>query len=598
MPGLSDLTGRNGVVEQLLLWNVAGAVVQAMLAPAWAALQQDALKAHPDLVLQPDQLAQLAVRHLIGVAEAESESAKSGINADNFAMLRALAKVRIQPADLAEAVLRSYVTRAEAEAQAAPQGIDPAQFAILTDLAGDGIGPQQAAEALRRKIIPERGKGIDSVSYDQAIAESRLHDKWGPVLYALQRALLSPPDAAEAVVRGFLPRARAEGIAALSGVPADDFAVMVELAGDAPGPQQLAEALRRGAIPHDSGSPDRPGFIQGIREGRLADMWAPVIQELAKVWPTPVDALDALLKGQLTDAEARKEYQHLGGDLQFFTWLYNSRGEAPTPLELIEMANRKYIPWDGLGPEKVSYQQGFKEGRWRNKWASVYEKFAAYLPDVSTIVTLLAHGAIDSPQAGQLFAQHGMSPELVRAYLDEAHTEALTDYRGATVSTVTEAYYAQLITRDDAVSILEAMHVTPQAAQLMLAYTEVKRAFAAVNSAVSRIRSLFAARKITAQTVQASLTKLGIPALSVTEIMASWEVENSISVKVLTQAQIIDAVMEKILTPVEGLTELENIGYTPFDAWVLLSIKFKGPLPGRPAQGPAGPQAQVIPGTT
>lgn len=598
MPGLSDLTGRNGVVEQLLIWNVAGQVISAMLSPAWAALQQDALSKHPDMVLTPDVAASLAVRHLMTQAEAEAEASKSGIDSSRFGRLSALARIRIQPADLAEAVLRSYMTLGDAESEAAPQGIDPSQFKILTDLAGDGIGPQQAAEARRRGLLKDKGTGAAAVTYEQAIAESRLHNKWGDVLYDLTRAILSPPDAAEAVVRGFLSKDAGADLAALSGVDSEQFDVMVRLAGDAPGPQQLAEALRRGAIPYDSGDPGKPGFLQGIREGRLADQWAPVIRALAQIWPTPVDALDALLKGQVTFEQGKALYERLGGDPQFFQVLFDTQGEAPTPLELIEMSNRGYIPWTGTGADVVSYEQGFKEGRWRNKWSPVYEKFAQYVPPESTVVTLVSHGVLDPEPAADLLAKQGMSPDLVSAYLAEAHTEALTDYRGATVQTVLDAFYSQLLNSQDATSILEAMHVTPQAAQLMLAYTEVKRAFAAVNNAVTRIRTLFAARKITAQTAQNSLTTLGIPADTIPQIMSSWELENSISVKVLTETQIIDALAAEILTPDEALTELQNIGYTPFDAWVLMSIKFKGPLPNRPSQGPAAPQAQVIAGTT
>ena len=598
MPGLSDLTGRNGVIEQLLLWNVASQVVSAMLSPAWAALQQDALKAHPDMVLTPDVLAQLAVRHLVDTADAKTDAAKSGIDGTNFDRLMTLATQRIQPADLAEAVLRSYMTEAAALDEARPQGIGPERFKILTDLAGDGIGPEQAAEALRRKLLPKDGTGADAVSYTQAIAESRLHNKWGETLYELTRALLSPPDAAEAVVRGFLARADGESVAALSGVDKQQFAVMVDLAGDAPGPEQLAEALRRGAIPRDSGSPDRPGFIQGIREGRLADRWAPMIEQLAQIWPTPVNALDALLKGQVTADEGKKLYERLGGAPEFFQVLFDTQGEAPSPLELIAMANRRYIPWDGLGAETVSYEQGFKEGRWRNKWEPVYKQFAEYLPPESTVITLLAHNVLTNEQAAPLLAKQGMSDELIKAYLAEAHTEALTDYRGATISVVTDAYYAQLITRDDAKAIIEAMHVTPEAADLYLGYTDIKRSFAAIGNAVSRVRSLYAARKITASTAKESLLKLEIPAKSVTDIMESWALENSISVKTLTATQIIDAWAEKVIDNNEAMIELENIGYTPFDAWVLMSTKAKAPQPDKPAQGPAAPQSQVIAGTT
>lgn len=598
MAGLSDLFGASGVIEQLFIWNVVGQVVSALATPAFTALTQDMQAAHPELVLSPEIIAQAAARTLVSDATARAEAAKSGIAPNRYEILRELAQIRLSPADLAEAVLRSYMTPAEAEAEAKPQGWDAGRLAILTDLAGDAPGPQQLAEALRRGIITRTGHGPGSTSYDQGITETRLHNKWGPVLERLSEQLLTPADAASAVVRNFKSLGEAEKIAAEQGVSVADFITLIHLAGDAPGPQQLAEALRRGVIADAGKGPASTSFEQGIAEGRLADKWAPVIKDLAKIWPTPVDALQALLEGQLSDTEARALYEKLGGDLQFFEVLFNTRGSAPTPLELIEMANRGYIPWDGTGPHVTSFEQGFLEGPWRNKWGPVYRRFAEYLPPESTVITLLSHGAISQREAAVLLARQGMSETLVTAYLDEAHTEALSDYRGTSIQMALDAYEAQIVSKADTTVILESLHVTPSAVELLLAYTDIKRAFTAVGNAIARTRTLFAARKITVETARESLSRLNVPAASIPGIMAAWELENSISVKVLTEAQIVDAAEFGIFSEQEALTELENIGYTPFDAWALLSIKAKKPLPGKPATGPAPPQAQVRPGTT
>lgn len=598
MAGLSDLFGANGALEQLLLWGVVNQVVSALASPAFTALTQDVNAAHPELALSPEIVANAVVRQMMTDAAGRAEAAKSGTNATRFELLRELATVRLSPADLATAVLRSYMTAEQAQAQATPQGVDAAQLAILSDLAGDAPGADQLAEALRRGIIARIGTGPHSTSYEQGIAETRLHNKWGPVLEKLSVAILSPADAASAVVRNFMSDADGVRVAAESGFTAEDFATLVHLSGDAPGPQQLAEALRRGAIPDAGRGAGSTSFEQGIAEGRLADKWAPVIKVLSQIWPTPVQALDALLKGQLTQPEAIALYERLGGDPQFFDLLFNTQGSAPTPLELIEMANRGYIPWQGKGVDVVSYEQGFLEGPWRNKWAPVYQKFAQYVPPESTVITLLSHGAITEAQAALELAKQGMTPELVTAYLDEAHTEALSDYRGLSVSATIDAYRAQLLSQADAITILESLHVTAQAASLMLAYADIQRAFTAVGNAISRVRSLFAARKITVDTAREALIALQVPSQSIDGIMAAWELENSISVKTLTETQIVDAWEIGAFTVDEAITELGNIGYTPFDSWTLLSIKAKAPLPGKPAQGPAGPQAQVVPGTT
>lgn len=598
MAGIGDLLGENGVIQQLLLWNVVGQVVSTMLSPAFTALQQDALKAHPDMVITPDILARAVVQSFMTVAEAETEAAKSGIDATRLGVLIKLADVRLTPADLAEAVLRSYITSGDAESEAKDQGVTPGRFRTMTLLAGDGIGPQQAAEARRRGYITATGKGPDSTSYAQAIAESRLHDKWGQVLYDLTRAILSPQDAAQAVVRNFLPPGEGVALAALSGVDEAHFRIMTDLAADAPSPTDLTVALRRGIIPDDSGNPDQPGFVQGIRQGRLADKWIPMIRQLAQEWPTPADALQARLVGQVTTEESKQLYARFGGDPAYFDLLFRTRGEAPTPLELGVLANRGDIPWDGLGADKITFQQGFFEGRWRDKWLPAYRNLAKYRPPESTVTLFLSHGVITDEQAYDLFAKLGMDTETARMYVDEAHLEAYSDYRGATVTMVLQAYHDQIITRDEALPLLTGFHVTATAAKFMLEYEDAQRAFAAVNNAISRIRTLYASRKITLQTVRRSLADVGIDGTQIEGIVRSWQIENSVSVKVLTEAQIANAFEAGFLTEDEAMTELENIGYTPFDSWLILSLKAKVPLPGKPAQGPAPPQDQVIPGTT
>lgn len=598
MPGIDELLGSNGLVTQLLLWGVVNQVVGTMLTPAFTALQQDALAKHPDMVLTPEVLARAVTQTFLGEAEAAAEAARSGTDAERFGTLLKLAQVRLTPADLAEAVLRSYLDGAEAAAEARRQGVTADRFDTLKLLAGDGIGPQQAAEARRRGYIKAKGTGPDSTSYEQAIAESRLHNKWGDALFKLTQALLSPPDAAQAVVRGFLGKAEAEALAALSGVDSGTFATMVQLAGDAPSPGELSVALRRGLIPEDSGSPDKPGFVQGIEQGRLANKWIDMIKGLAQEWPTPTDALESRLVGQTTTKEAEALYAKFGGDPTYFDLLFRTRGEAPTPLELGVLANRGDIPWEGLGPDKTSFQQGFFEGRWRDKWIDAYRHLARFRSPESTVTLFLSHGVITDEEAADEFAKLGMDQATITRYIDEAHLEAFSEYRGATVSTILQAYHEQLITHDQALTILTALHVDERAAAILLELQDINRAFEAVSNALSRIRTLYANRKITLETVKRELATLGIPPGQIPGIVASWQVENSVSVKVLTQAEITEAFKLGFLNEAEALAELENLGYSPFDAWILLSLKEKALVSGKPAQGPPPIQDQVTPGTT
>ena len=554
MSALGDLLGKGSVAEQLLVWGLMNQAIGAAASPYFSQLQQDVQARTP---VQP-----------------------------------------LSPADLADAVVRNYLTLAEATPEAAKSGLSAERFATMVPLHGDAPGPQQLAAALLRGLIPKAGAGPDAASFEQGIREGRLADKWQAMIEGLSAAILSAPDAASAVVRNFLSAAEGQAEAAKSGVSADTFATLVALSGDAPGPQQLAEALRRGAIQESGSGVGSTSFTQGIAEGRLADKWAPVIKALALLWPTPVQALDAALKGQITPEEGLALYQKLGGDPQFYQVLLDSQGEGPTPLQAADWARRGIIPWDGIGPAVTSYEQAVKESHYRDKWAPAYKASVQYLPPPYSIITMLKDGAVTKDQATKWLQDAGATPDVIAGMIAEADATDLSSFRGLTTSSVLNMYYQRLISQADATTILESLHVSTAAVPLMLAYADLQRAIAQQNSAVTRVGTLYAARKITEQTAKQSLITLQVPADAVTDIIATWQLENSINVKTLTEAQIVDAWEYGNMTEEEALTELGNIGYTPFDAWVLLSNKHKGPLAGKPSPGPAPPQGSVVPGTT
>lgn len=598
MAGLGDLLGKNGVLEQLFLWGVVNQTISTAIAPALTTLQQGVLAKHPVTVLDPATLADLAARGVITVTAGQRESARSGLDGARFGQLVDLHTVRLSPADLATAVLRSYVTRADAERQAAPQGVSPQMLAVLTDLSGDAPGPQQLAEGLRRGLLPRSGSGPAEVSFDQGIAESRLHNKWAPLIADLSAVLLSPADAAAAVVRNFLSMPDAIHLASQQGVDQATLETLVRLSGDAPGPQQLAEALRRGLIPAVGTGATSTSFAQGIAEGRLADKWTDVIKGLSQLWPTPVDALDAALKGQISDADGRALYERLGGDLQFYPWLLASIGDSPTPLEAATLAARGIIAEDGLGADVLSYAQAVKESRYRNKWGPAYRRLAEHIPAPSTIVTMLAHKSLSADQAHDLLSQNDMSPELVAAYIAQAEYEAISDYRGLTQSAVIDMYVAHVVSRDQALNILGALHVSDSAAGLLLDYADLRYVIDSINRSVQRIAALFTGRKISAQTATSALAKLQIPAATIEQIIEDWQLQAAANVKILTEAQIIDAWYYGVIDDAEAINDLGAIGYTPYDAWVVLSVKAKGQLPNKPPRIAAAPQGAVIPGVT
>lgn len=416
----------------------------------------------------------------------------------------------------------------------------------------------------------------------------------------LPNAVLSPAELAAAANRSFLTQAAAQAEAARSGIDPARFTTMTRLAGAAPGPSDLARALMLGLIPEDSGDPDKPGFTQGIKQGNLRDIWTPMFRDLARQRPSPADILRAALQGQVpAGTDPKTLYEKLGGDGTYYQLMFDAEGSAPTPVEAAQMALRGIIPWDApTGPGAVSFAQAFLEGPWRDKWQDSYRQLASYRPTVTEAEGLYADGAITRDQALGYMAESGVTGTLAAGFIKRAEITQLSDYRGLTKTAVLDLYYSQYITKADATTILESLHVTAQAAGLLLAYVDLRRVTAAVNSAVARVQSLYTAHKITAPAARAALLALKLPGTTVHDVIANWDIEMAVNVAQLTETQIAEGYKYGIFTQAEAQAKLEALGYSAYDAWARLSIEVHQELPGRPPDTAPPPPGVITHGGT
>jgi hypothetical protein len=399
----------------------------------------------------------------------------------------------------------------------------------------------------------------------------------------LQATPLTPADLADMVVRHIVSAPLGEAYAKQSGVAPSDFARMVESAGEGPAPGDLAEALRRGLIPETGTGPDSTSFEQGIAESHLRDKWRATLKGLSVKEPSPADALDALLEGQLPLERARELYGRFGGDLEHFQWLFDTKGSAPTPLEAAQMANRNLIPWEGEGPDVVSFHQAFLEGPWRNKWEAPYRRLAEYHPPPRTVTALVRSGAITDAQAVDLFKQEGLSQELATAMLHDAHKQKLAAAHELAKAEVDTLYHDQIVSADQADAMYMALGWTKEEAAFHRAVQDMRRTVAALNQAIGRVHNLYVARKITKQSASGVLDALHVPSAQRDSLFGDWDIERGANVKVLSAAEIASAFFYKVIDQGTAVTELVDDGYTEVDAWILLSVRQHGPLPNPPA---------------
>jgi hypothetical protein len=420
-----------------------------------------------------------------------------------------------------------------------------------------------------------------------ALMQPGLNEVTQLVYQVAQTVPLSADEAADLVVRGFLTEGDGAGIAARNGVSAGDFHLMVKNHAEAPSPEQLVEALRRKIIPADAGSPDGVGVKQGIAEGHLSDKWADMLIALGEVPIGIADAVDGVVESQISfEQGAQIAYQN-GLSQESFQTLINIRGNPPSPTQLGEMVHRGVIPLRGTGPDVTSFQQGIAESAWKNKWEPAFEAIMEVLPAARSVTAMLRDGALTSAQAAAIWKAQGYGPDTVTAFLHEASKAKTSAAHALAKSDILKLYVDRVITHDQALTLLEQHGYEAHDAAYELQVQDLHAAIAAETAAVAKIKTLFIARKISKATASAALDTLQVVHTQRDQLLGTWDLERGLNVKTLTAAEIVDAWNYEVLTTPEALAELQAVGYTAFDAWVLLSVKNKAALSGRPGGQPS-----------
>ena len=402
---------------------------------------------------------------------------------------------------------------------------------------------------------------------------------------------LAPPDLADMVVRGILTQDEAAKRAALSGISADEFDLLVKDTGQAPDLTVLMEAFRRGFIqwdqPTDMAGGEVPSALEGIKRGHLRNEWAPLIEAM-RLSPIPLgDAIDAWVEGQISEAQAKQIAYQNGISESDATILFNTRGRPPGPMELVDLVRRGEIPMRGTGPLETTLQQGIYEGATKDKWEFAYEKLVEYLPPPRTITALERAGVITPAKAIELYKKHGLSEEMATAYSNDASHQKLAPDKLLAKTTVLQLYSARLIDDKTATEMLGTLGYNATDAAWLMKLEDLQRALKAMNSAVTKIGNLYITRKITKTAAVTALNALQLPSPQVEELLVTWTLEQEANVRILTPAEIASAHHYQVIDQATATAELVALGYTPFDAWVLLSAREHAPLPNQPAQGPS-----------
>lgn len=485
-------------------------------------------------------------------------------------------------------ILSNYMAPAVRSAVSASPNLVP-DIGTLAGLAARGIIPEALAAQvghglgyatgwtenliLAARSVPDittllellrRGR-IDAVHLEAWARRSGLSDDAiGPIL-DLQRVHIAPADAALALLRGVIDETQARAIAAVNGVTAADLDILVANTGEPPPMIELLSLWRRGKI-------DTARLDRGIRQSRVRNEWIDAIHMLGVIPPSPAEALEALLEGQVDRPEALRRYVEGGGDPTWFEQSFNTHGQAPSPVQLQDMANRGIIPWGGTGPGAVSFAQGFLEGPWRNKWQSAFRKAAEYLPPPRTITALVRAHAIDHATALDLLVKQGLNHELAAAYIAGASQDKVKPHRDLAVGEIRTLYRDHALDEAQAKAMLVGLGYDDQEAAFIVQVVDLERARVYIESAIGRVRSRYIGHTLDKGGAQTALDALGLAASQRDWLLGVWTIEREATVRRLTQAQVIRAHKRGLIDDADATARLVAMGYPQTDAAILIAL--------------------------
>jgi hypothetical protein len=382
--------------------------------------------------------------------------------------------------------------------------------------------------------------------------------------------------------------------AALSGIDPDRFSTLVYLTGNAPSPQDAFEMFRRDIFDIDQ-------VKQALREGRIKNSYVDSLSELVYTWPSPDTFVNAAIREQIDFDTAQTWAGKAGLDittqvggsvnpdgspLTFFNLMFDVGGRPPGPAELAHMTLRGIIGKDGSGPGAVTFQQGIAESDLKTKWTDYLWQLYQYVPPIETVKGLYLHGAISETQAVQYLQMNGVDANLAQSILFLAEQEYVAQDKRLAKGEIEDLYVQGSLDASEAKDQLSALGYRGATADWILAVATIRREQRILDRSIERIGQQFATGSIDLVGAGAALARLGVPQDQIVWLQDEWQNVQQLQSKRLSASQVQAAYYYSVMDEATAEAYLMSLGYSQYDAWVLLSIRVHEAQPNPPTKPP------------
>jgi hypothetical protein len=409
--------------------------------------------------------------------------------------------------------------------------------------------PQDAADMVHRGVL-------DSGTYDIWAAKQGFSQEVRDAIFRASDNPASMQDAALAYLRGAISRDELYSIAGKTGYLQDAVDVYLETVGEPPGTMDMLEAFRRGFI-------DQATLQRGIKQSRVRDEWIPMIEELRYSPMSTADAVNATVQGHMSQDEMASLAEQNGLTPGQVNTLYETAGSPLSRTELNELYNRGEIGSDVV-------LQGLRESRMKDKYTADAFALRRRLLEPRSLGEAVVSGAMDHETAIRKAMENGYNAQDAAFLVNAAANRKMQSYRDKVMVQAEDLYMDGGMSASQFTNIVKSMGHSDAEAQMLIQSADLHREQRAFNAATNVIRSKFVSHHIDKGKASAMLDGLGMLAQQRDYLMGIWSIEQAATTRTLTEAQVIKAVKNQIITPDQGAERLLNMGYNGDDVAILL----------------------------
>lgn len=394
-----------------------------------------------------------------------------------------------------------------------------------------------------------------------AAAASAFEPALRPVAEALERQFanrkLTPAELAELVIRGARSPEQAGEEAAGWGLSSERFRELTLLAGNPPGPQELIELWRRGAIAEAE-------VDTGIRQGRFRTEWLEAFKAFRRVLLTPAGVAELTARGILSEGEGRERAAELGLEPDDFAALVEGTLRPPALGELLDLLNRGEVA-------EADVRSALTRAGVQERYHDPILELRRVLPPVSDLVRFAVR-EVYSPEIAARFgleqdfparfaqeaARVGLSEESARQYW-AAHWDLPSPQMGFAM------LHRGIISQSDLELLLRALDVMPFWRERLIELAHL------VPGRID-LRRMFRAGVISRQEVFQGYVRLGYTDQDAERLTEFAEKEKLEPERDLTKAEVTSLYQARALDRGEATELLELLGYDGDESDLLLDL--------------------------